>query len=117
MACIWLAASLAVAARCLLGTVHGCRRARKTQKKVWACLRRTKPALARRCASDAEEQSALYNMACAYAALGKRDSALTCLEVRAASWCHVLGSGPHVSKSRFCRLSWHRPACGDNARQ
>ena len=42
--------------------------------------------LARRCASDAEEQSALYNMACAYAALGKRDSALTCLEVCAKLW-------------------------------
>ena len=36
----------------------------------------------RRCASDAEEQSALYNMACAYAAMGQKDSALTCLEVR-----------------------------------
>ena len=51
-----------------------------------------------RCASDAEEQSALYNMACAYAALGKRDSALTCLEARAASWCYLLGSGTHASK-------------------
>lgn len=35
-----------------------------------------------RCASDAEEQSALYNMACAYAAMAQRESALTCLEVR-----------------------------------
>lgn len=33
-----------------------------------------------RCASEGEEQAALYNMACAYAALRQRDSALTCLE-------------------------------------
>ena len=30
--------------------------------------------------SDAEEQAALYNMACAYAALGQREAALTCVE-------------------------------------
>jgi hypothetical protein len=34
----------------------------------------------RRCASEGEEQAALYNMACAYAALRQRDSALACLE-------------------------------------
>ena len=66
-----------------------------------AHLRRTKPAMARRCASDAEEQSALYNMACAYAALGKRDSALTCLEVPAASRCLVLCSGRHAANDPF----------------
>lgn len=33
-----------------------------------------------RCPSDGEEQAALYNMACAYAALRQRDSALACLE-------------------------------------
>jgi hypothetical protein len=33
-----------------------------------------------RCASEGEEQAALYNMACAYAALQQRDSALACLE-------------------------------------
>ena len=57
-----------------------------TLRTVW--LRHTKAVPARRCASEAEEQSALYNMACAYAALGKRDSALTCLEVRAAPMAH-----------------------------
>ncbi|EIE23963.1 hypothetical protein COCSUDRAFT_62492 [Coccomyxa subellipsoidea C-169] len=33
-----------------------------------------------RCPSEGEEQAALYNMACAYAALRQRDSALACLE-------------------------------------
>ena len=33
-----------------------------------------------RCASEGEEQAALYNMACAYAALRRRESALVCLE-------------------------------------
>lgn len=33
-----------------------------------------------RCASEGEEQAALYNMACAYAALRQLESALTCLE-------------------------------------
>ena len=33
-----------------------------------------------RCASNGEEQAALYNMACAYAALRQQDSALACLE-------------------------------------
>lgn len=33
-----------------------------------------------RCASEGEEQAALYNMACAYAALRQMESALTCLE-------------------------------------
>lgn len=33
-----------------------------------------------RCPSEGEEQAALYNMACAYAALSQRDSALACLE-------------------------------------
>ncbi|BDA46384.1 probable protein MET1, chloroplastic at C-terminar half [Coccomyxa sp. Obi] len=33
-----------------------------------------------RCASEGEEQAALYNMACAYAALRQTESALTCLE-------------------------------------
>lgn len=32
------------------------------------------------CPSDAEENAALYNMACCYAQLGQRDAALTCLE-------------------------------------
>ncbi|GLC34521.1 hypothetical protein PLESTB_001252200 [Pleodorina starrii] len=32
------------------------------------------------CPSDAEEQAALYNMACAYAQLGQSSSCLTCLE-------------------------------------
>ena len=32
------------------------------------------------CPSDAEENAALYNMACCYAAMGQRDAALTCLE-------------------------------------
>ncbi|KAK9811503.1 hypothetical protein WJX72_004946 [[Myrmecia] bisecta] len=33
-----------------------------------------------RCASEAEENAALYNMACVYAQTGRRESALTCLE-------------------------------------
>ena len=33
-----------------------------------------------RCPSEGEELAALYNMACAYAALSQRDSALACLE-------------------------------------
>ena len=33
-----------------------------------------------RCASDGEKQAALYNMACAYAALQQKGSALVCLE-------------------------------------
>ena len=36
------------------------------------------------CPSDAEEAACLYNMACAYAALGQKDSALTCLEAALA---------------------------------
>ena len=32
------------------------------------------------CPSEGEEHAALYNMACAYARLGQRGPALTCLE-------------------------------------
>jgi hypothetical protein len=32
------------------------------------------------CPSDAEENAALYNLACCYSAMGQRDAALTCIE-------------------------------------
>ncbi len=32
------------------------------------------------CPSDAEEQAALYNMACCYAQMGQKAAVLTCLE-------------------------------------
>ncbi|KAG1681383.1 hypothetical protein FOA52_007431 [Chlamydomonas sp. UWO 241] len=32
------------------------------------------------CPSDAEENAALYNMACAYAAMGRKEAAIACLE-------------------------------------
>ena len=38
------------------------------------------------CPSDAEENAALYNMACAYAQMGRKAGALTCIEA-------ILGEG------------------------
>ena len=89
-------ASLGAAALCLQGTM-----CMQVQVNFMCFLPQSKLALVCRCASDAEEQSALYNMACAYAALGKRDSALTCLEVRAASGCLVLGSSKQQANDRL----------------
>ncbi|KAK9838273.1 hypothetical protein WJX81_001677 [Elliptochloris bilobata] len=60
-----------------------------------------------RCASDAEEQSALYNMACAYTGMGKRDSALTCLEACLAAGFQdfaTLRSDPDLAALRGAEL-------------
>eukprot|EP00983_Pelagomonas_calceolata_P103047 1158874-Pelagomonas_calceolata.AAC.5 len=49
------------------------------------------------CPSDAEENAALFNMACAYVQLGQKASALTCLEA-------VLENGGWGLRALVCAL-------------
>ena len=60
--------------------------------------RATRP-LFRSCPSDAEENAALYNMACVYAATGQTASAITCLDA-------VLSSG-----ERSCMAAYPQQMC------
>ena len=59
------------------------------------------------CPSDAEEQAAMYNMACAYCGMGQKEAALTCVEaaLEAGGWLGAAGARGWGEAADVCRAA------------